>query len=114
MRKRIFEAFGWRMDRGRMLIWRALGYLYGAWLTLRYVDTWNTFPAVAFDGEIVRLKITKAASATWEARGQLRVMRATEARIPCAVSLASRSTLTVERTFWIGPDVVLGVGDDAS
>src|SRR3954454_3695212 len=114
MIKRLFDASGWRLDRLRLRIWRLLGYLYGAWLTVRYVDSWEVFPAIAFDGEIVRLKISKARTARWDARGQLRLMRSVGARTPSAINLQAGSTLTIERTFWIGTAVVFSLREGAT
>src|SRR5829696_1086723 len=113
MRKRLLEPFGWRLDSARMRAWRLLGYLYGVWLTVRYVDSWDVFPAVAFDGEIVRLKIHKSSTARWDARGQLRLMRPVGARTPSAIILAPGSTLSIERTFWIGGAVSFSLRDGA-
>jgi acetyltransferase-like isoleucine patch superfamily enzyme len=111
--KRLVDAFGWRFQRQRKRIGRLVGYVYGAWLTLRYVDSWEVFPAVAFEGEIVRLKVGKASNARWDARGQLRMMHPGAGRAPSAIALAPRSTLLIERTFWIGPDVILSLREGA-
>src|SRR3954454_4582061 len=113
MIKRLFDAAGWRLDRLRARVWRVLGYVYGAWLTVRYVDSWDVFPAIAFDREIVRLKIGKARTARWDARGQLRLMRPLAGRTPSAINLQAGSTLMIERTFWIGPAVIFSLRTDA-
>jgi hypothetical protein len=36
-----------------------LGFIYGAYLTLRYVDSYNKFTSIIFQGGLLRLHIRK-------------------------------------------------------
>lgn len=48
-----------------------LGFIYGAYLTLRYVDTYDKFPAIIFQWGLLRLHIRKGKGATFCIAGRL-------------------------------------------
>lgn len=111
--KRLLNACSWRLARERLRIWRLVGYVYGAWLTLRYVDSWSVFPAVAFQGKVVRLKILKASHARWVMRVQLHFMPPLRAGAWSVFSLDNGATLTIERNFKMGAGVHLRLSRNA-
>jgi hypothetical protein len=50
-----------------------LGYLYGAYLTIRHVDQYDRFPAIIFRSALIRLRRTKRAGNSLTIHGRLTV-----------------------------------------
>lgn len=86
------------------------GYIYGAYLTLRYVDTYNKFPAIIFHGGLLRLHIRKGKHATLSIVDLLIVQPLGVTRIPCLIQMGKSATISINGEFIIGDDYANGIG----
>lgn len=89
------------------------GWLYGAYLTIRYVDKYNTFPAIIFENGLIRLKIRKGISSQIVLNGKLIVTPFAYGSSLSSIIIGCNATVICEGDFVIGDDVRIIVSDDA-
>jgi acetyltransferase-like isoleucine patch superfamily enzyme len=89
------------------------GYFYGVYLTLRYVDAYNRFPAIVFRRALIKLEITKGHGSHLEIRGQLLVEPLSQRRTPSAIKLGQTSKISILNDFSIGDDVQIVAHENA-
>lgn len=83
---------------------RALLWLRAAYLTLRYVDEWGSFPAIRFHGAL-GLAIDKEPGARLVLHGRLHVRRWLGGRRPVTLSLGRDARMELLGPFSVGEDV---------
>lgn len=88
-------------------------WFYGAYLTIKYVDYWNTFPAIVFNG-FVRLKIYKRKGSRLHLSGALKLEQWAARKDASVLSLDYGSTIVVENEFSIGNSVFIRLSKNAS
>ena len=91
-----------------------VGWLYGAYLTIRYVDEYSSFPAVRFEGGLIHLKIKKALNAKLILKGNLIISPFAGGSSPSSLYLRSHSVLILENDFVIGDDVRISLAAGAT
>jgi len=79
-------------------------WLYGAYLTLRYVDKYTEFPAITFT-ELIQLKINKNNGSKLLISGRLIISPWLGGRTPSYIGLGAGSRLEICNDFIIGDDV---------
>lgn len=99
--------FLWRTFRHPIV--GILGYIYGAYLTLRYVDSYNKFPAIIFQDGLLRLHIHKGKRAKFCIADRLIVQPLGVTRIPCLIQMGESSEINIRGEFSIGDDVRMAV-----
>ena len=99
--------FLWRTFRHPIV--GILGYIYGAYLTLRYVNTYNKFPAIIFQDGLLRLHIHKGKRAKFCIGDRLIVQPLGVTRIPCLIQMGESSEINIRGEFSIGDDVRMAV-----
>jgi acetyltransferase-like isoleucine patch superfamily enzyme len=82
-----------------------IGYLYGSYLTLRYVDDWTRFPAIRFNGPFIKLYINKGFGSRLSIRSVLIVQPLSYRRVPSSLVLGDRSSIDIQGDFFVGDDV---------
>jgi len=90
------------------------GWLYGAYLTLRYVNEYSSFPAIRFDGGLIRLNIKKAYTAKIILKGSLIVSPFLSGTSPSSLHLGSGSSFLLGNDFVIGDDIRICIADGAT
>src|SRR3712207_1508951 len=90
-----------------------LGYLYGAYLTVRHVDQYDRFPAIIFPSGLIRLRITKGAGSSLTIRGRLTVAPWQGGRAGSQIALDGDAKVVIDGDFGIGDDIRIGVGEGA-
>jgi acetyltransferase-like isoleucine patch superfamily enzyme len=90
-----------------------LGYLYGCYLTLRYVDTYNKFPAIIFQGGLVRLHIRKGRKSFFNIGDRLLVQPLGVTRVPCLIQVGRGGAINIHGEFSIGDDVRIAAYNSA-
>lgn len=90
-----------------------IGWLYGAYLTYRYVDEYESFPAIKFTGSLIRFKIRKANHSSLILKGKLLITPFIGGEAPSILSLAKNSVCTVNGDFIIGDDVRIQLSEGA-
>jgi acetyltransferase-like isoleucine patch superfamily enzyme len=90
-----------------------LGYLYGAYLTVRHVDQYDRFPAIIFRSGLIRLRITKGAGSSLTIRGRLTVAPWQGGRAGSQIALDGDAKVVIDGDFGIGDDIRIGVGEGA-
>jgi acetyltransferase-like isoleucine patch superfamily enzyme len=79
-------------------------WLRCAYLTVRHVDEWDTFPAIRLQGP-VRLRIHKRSTAVWTIQGRLTLHPWFEGRGAVVISLGPHSRLEMGGDLDLGDDV---------
>jgi acetyltransferase-like isoleucine patch superfamily enzyme len=92
---------------------RIVAWIYGAWLTWRYVDECSTFPAIVFRDGLVRIRVTKAAGAHWRVGETLVAAPWLGGGGSAHIHLDEGARLEIEHEFHIGQDVRIYVGRHA-
>jgi len=95
--------FLWRTFRHPLV--GVLGYIYGAYLTLRYVDAYNKFPAIIFQDGLLRLHIRKNKQAKFAIADRLIVQPLGVTRVPCLFQLDDCAEISIIGEFTIGNNV---------
>jgi len=90
-----------------------LGYFYGSYLTLRYVDSYKKFPAIVFQGGLLRLHIKKGKGSTLSIGDRLLVQPLGVTRIPCLIQLGKGGKINIHGEFSMGDDVRIATYDRA-
>ncbi|MEE9337052.1 MAG: acyltransferase [Methylococcaceae bacterium] len=90
-----------------------ISWLYGSYLTYRYVDEYQSFPAIKFTGSVIRLKIHKANDSSLILKGKLLITPFIGGVAPSILSLAKDSVCTVNGDFIIGDDVRIQLSEGA-
>lgn len=101
------------MSRVRYWFRRLVRWLYGAYLTRRYIDTHDVFPAVVFPGRMLRVKISKAADARLVVRGRLIVEPWLSGTQPVVLALQPGAVIEFSGDTTVGDDVRLSAADGA-
>lgn len=89
-----------------------VGLLYGAYLTIRYVDHYNCFPAIIFLGGIVSFRIQKQTQAYLSINGRLYVSPWMKSS-PTVLRIGKKAKLIIENDFQIGEDIFFVISDGA-
>lgn len=93
---------------------RSSNWLWAAWFTLRHVDEWTRFPAVAFERPVrIRIRIRKAPTARLVLRGRLFLRPFIEGREPVGITLWSNARMVVEDDFALGDGTRIAVDEGA-
>jgi acetyltransferase-like isoleucine patch superfamily enzyme len=95
--------FLWRTFRHPLV--GILGYIYGSYLTLRYVDTYSKFPAIIFQDGLLRLYIHKKKRAKFSIADRLIVQPLGVTRVPCLIQLDEYAEISINGEFTIGNNV---------
>lgn len=90
----------------------AVGYIYGCYLTLRFVDEYQRFPAIIFDDRLIALRIIKGQRAKLCIRGRI-VVSPWLARTPSSIRINEDATCVFEADFSIGDDVHIKIVNGA-
>lgn len=91
-----------------------LGYIYGAYLTLRYVNEYKKFPAIIFQTGLLRLHIRKGKRSKFCVEDRLIVQPLGGTRIPCLIQLGEDAKIVIRGEFVIGDDVRIAASRSAS
>jgi len=91
-----------------------LGYIYGAYLTLRYVDEYKKFPAIIFQTGLLRLHIRKSKRSKFCLEDRLIVQPLGVTRIPCLIQLGEDAQIIIHGEFVIGDHVRIAASRSAS
>jgi acetyltransferase-like isoleucine patch superfamily enzyme len=94
----------------RVAVAYVLGYLYGAYLTLRYVDDYEVFPAIRFGERLIPLRIHKAHGAKLILYGRLRVVPWLNSTASL-IRIGSEATMLIEGDFSLGEDMHITISD---
>ena len=87
------------------LVVGCLGYLYGAYLTVRYVDVYHKFPAVIFRSGLIRLHIKKGFGAKLSIGDRLIVEPLSVSRMLSLLQMGDDAVITIKGEFIIGDAV---------
>jgi len=87
-------------------------WLYGAYLTLRYVDQPSVFPAFTFS-RLTPVKISKAEGSRISVQGQIRIAPWL-GHYPISIRMGQEASLVVRGDFILGDDVHIRIGHNAS
>lgn len=90
-----------------------LGFLYGAYLTLRYIDQYQIFPAVVFRGGLIRLRIVKGEQSQLVTHGRLVVEPWLGGRSGSSLFIGEGAKAVFLGDFVIGDDVRITLFKDA-
>lgn len=90
------------------------GYIYGCYLTIRFVDYHSRFPAINFRTGIIKLGIKKGFGACLRINSTLIIEPLSFRRTPSSIVLGDCSNVTFDGDFWIGDDVQIVAHDGAS
>ena len=89
------------------------GWLYGAYLTIRFVDEHNNFPAIVFSKKPTKFMISKANGAQLNLHGRL-IIEPWLGNFPSEIKLGKSSSLTIMNDFIIGDDVHIRLSPNAT
>jgi len=89
------------------------GFLYGSYLTIRYVNEYKNFPAIRFDGGIIRLKIRKSLGGKLILKGNLIVTPFLGGNHCSCITIGCNAELVVENDFVVGDDVRICLSKDS-
>jgi acetyltransferase-like isoleucine patch superfamily enzyme len=103
MRKKVVQFFE-RYPELKSFIKNPLYWLYSAYLTLRYIDEYDTFPAIRFHG-ILNFRIIKGSSSFIKIKGRLIIEPWLNGNGRTSVILSEYSSLKINGDFIIGDDV---------
>jgi acetyltransferase-like isoleucine patch superfamily enzyme len=93
---------------------RMANWVWAAWFTLRFVDEWTRFPAVAFRWPVrMRIKVRKARGARLVLRGRIILAPFIEVREPIGLILWGKSRMVVEDDFIVSDGVRIQVDQGA-
>lgn len=84
-----------------------IGYLYGSYLTIRYVDKYSKFPAIVFRTGLLRLGINKGFNSQLHINARLIVQPLNMRRTPSSIVLGENSSIVIDGEFTVGDDVQL-------
>ncbi len=84
--------------------YKVLAWLYGAYLTIRFVDERTTFPAIYFSNKLISLKINKGNGARLLIKGKL-LIEPWIGKYPSEISIGNSASLSISDDFIIGDDV---------
>jgi len=87
------------------------GYLYGAYLTVRFVDQYKSFPAILFKNGLIRLHIRKGFDSRLIIGERLVVQPLGVSRMPSLIQIGSGGTVEIKNEFIIGDDVRISTSD---
>jgi len=90
-----------------------LGYIYGSYLTLRYVDEYKKFPAIIFQEGLLRLHIRKSKRSRFCVEDRLIIQPLGVTRIPCLIQMAADAKIEIRGEFSIGDNVRLAASKSA-
>ena len=82
-----------------------LGFIYGSYLTFRYVDDYEKFPAIQFRDGLLRLHIKKGFGAKLNIFDGLIINPLTITRRPSLLQMGDGASINIKREFIIGDDV---------
>ncbi|MBK7917790.1 MAG: hypothetical protein IPJ94_16300 [Chloroflexi bacterium] len=85
-----------------------IGYIYGGYLTARYVTHYAKFPAIVFPHRIIRVKIKKTTGAQLILEGQLRIEPFFD-KTPVTLFVGEFGTIHIKRDFILGDGVFIKV-----
>jgi acetyltransferase-like isoleucine patch superfamily enzyme len=89
------------------------GYIYGCYLTWRYVDDYEKFPAIVFQTAVIKLRISKGFGSKLEIRSRLIVEPLSQRRTPSSIVLGHCAIIKIENDFSVGDDVQIVAHDNA-
>lgn len=89
------------------------GWLYGAYLTIRFVDKYTKFPAIIFRNNLIRVRITKALGSKLILQGRLIVSPFGYGTMGSSLLLGQEATFLIESDFEIGDDVKIVISNNA-
>lgn len=81
------------------------GYIYGSYLTIRFVDQYKKFPAILFKNGLIRLHIRKGFGAKFIIGDRLIISPLGVTRTPSLIQMGDDATVHIENEFIIGDDV---------
>jgi acetyltransferase-like isoleucine patch superfamily enzyme len=90
-----------------------LGFIYGAYLTIRFVDTYKKFPAIIFQDRLICVRIRKKKESTLVIDNRLIVRPLGVTRTPCLIKMEKKSTINIKAEFVIGDNVQLVESESA-
>lgn len=90
-----------------------IGYVYGCYLTWRYVDNYEVFPAIIFQTDVIRLRVSKGFGSKLEVKGRLIVEPLSQRRTPSSIVLGHGAIITIQNDFNVGDDVQIVAHDNA-
>ncbi len=90
-----------------------LSFLYGAYLTIRYVDQYQEFPAITFRGGLIRLRISKGRASSLVINEKLTVEPWMGGRAGSLLIIADGAKAVFSGEFVIGDDVRIAVFEGA-
>jgi acetyltransferase-like isoleucine patch superfamily enzyme len=93
--------------------YKLFGWLYSAYLTLRYVDDYNCFPAFQFSKRIIRLRITKGKNSYFSLGGRIIVSPWLD-NFASEIKINDQANLKISNDFIIGDDVHIKLSSYAS
>jgi acetyltransferase-like isoleucine patch superfamily enzyme len=91
-----------------------IGYLYGSYLTIRYVDQYKKFPAIIFQTAIIKIGISKGYGSRLTINSKLIIEPLSIRRTPSAIILGRDAKITIADDFFIGDDVQIVAHENAT
>lgn len=88
------------------------GWLYGAYLTIRYVDKYQNFPAIEFR-KLIFIRIKKAKYSKLIINTRLIIEPWQGGTAPSSITIGRDSELVIQGSFTIGDDVRIGLAPSA-
>lgn len=89
-----------------------IGWLYSAYLTLRFVDERNFFPSFRFKKRIIKLEINKRKNSHFCVGGRI-IIDPWIDTFTSEISIGESASLTIKNDFIIGDDVHIRLSKDA-
>jgi len=102
-------TFLWRTFKNPVV--GIIGYIYGSYLTLLYVDTYNKFPAIIFQRGLLRLHIKKEQKSKLNIVDRLIVQPLGATRVPCLIQIGADAIVNINGEFSIGDNVRIAVSN---
>lgn len=90
-----------------------IGWLYGSYLTLRYVDKYTSFPAIIFENSVIPLKIFKGLASELILEGRLVITPFASGAGLSSIHIGQEARVIIENDFVIGDDVRIVLSDHA-
>lgn len=105
--KRVYQNYNFRYLKSHPLLW-----IYSAYLTIRYVDKYYTFPAIWFN-RFVKVKIHKGANSKLIIIKKLIFESFIHGESPTIIQIANKGSIIIEEEFILGDGIKINVCTNA-
>lgn len=98
----------WLFHPQKLLCW-----LYSAYLTIRFVDEYSSFPVFRFSKKIIRLNVIKGRNSKFSVNGVIKI-EPWLSNLPSEIKLGENAELRIHNDLIIGDDVHVRLSKNAS